>query len=77
MRRVTRKTDLVAKSLGKRVRALRTARGWSQERLAEEAGMHRTYMWGIEQGTRNPSLRHLSRLSDALGVTLQSIFEEL
>jgi transcriptional regulator with XRE-family HTH domain len=77
MRRVTRKTDLVAKSLGKRVRALRTARGWSQERLAEEAGMHRTYMWGIEQGTRNPSLRHLSRLSDALGVPLQSIFEEL
>jgi len=77
MRRVTRKTDLVAKSLGKRVRALRTARGWSQERLAEEAGMHRTYMWGIEQGTRNPSLRHLSRLSDALGVPLQSMFEEL
>ncbi len=77
MRHVTRKTDLVAKSLGKRVRALRTARGWSQERLAEEAGMHRTYMWGIEQGTRNPSLRHLSRLSDALGVPLQSIFEEL
>ena len=77
MRRVTRKTDLVAKSLGKRVRALRTARGWSQERLAEEAGMHRTYMWGIEQGTRNPSLRHLSRLSDALGVPLQAIFEEL
>ena len=77
MRRVTRKTDLVAKSLGKRVRALRTARGWSQERLAEEAGMHRTYMWGIEQGTRNPSLRHLSRLSDALGVPLHSIFEEL
>jgi transcriptional regulator with XRE-family HTH domain len=77
MRRVTRKTDLVAKSLGKRVRALRTARGWSQERLAEEAGMHRTYMWGIEQGTRNPSLRHLARLSDALGVPLHSIFEEL
>lgn len=74
---MTRKNDLVAKSLGKRVRALRTAHEWSQERLAEEAGMHRTYMWGIEQGTRNPSLRHLSRLADALGVSLQALFEEL
>jgi len=77
MPRVTRKTDLVAKSLGRRVRELRTARAWSQERLAEEAGMHRTYMWGIEQGTRNPSLRHLSRLADALGIPLQSLFDAL
>jgi transcriptional regulator with XRE-family HTH domain len=54
---VARKTDAVAKALGRRVRTLRTAKAWSQERLAEEAGMHRTYMWGIERGTRNPSLR--------------------
>ena len=72
-----RKPELVAKTLGERVRLLRTARGWSQERVAGEAGMHRTYMWGIEQGTRNPSLRHLTRLSDALGVSLKSLFEEL
>ncbi len=55
---------------------LRTAKGWSQERLAEEAGMHRTYMWGIEQGTRNPSLRHLSRLAAALEVPLRTLFDE-
>ena len=59
------------------MRELRTAKAWSQERLADEAGMHRTYMWGIEQGTRNPSLRHLTRLADALGVTLESLFEKL
>ena len=59
------------------MRTLRKDRAWSQERLAEQAGMHRTYMWGIEQGTRNPSLRHLARLADALGVPLQSLFEEL
>jgi transcriptional regulator with XRE-family HTH domain len=52
------------------------SRGWSQERLADEAGMHRTYMWGIEQGTRNPSLRHLTNLAIALGVTLQALFDE-
>jgi transcriptional regulator with XRE-family HTH domain len=59
------------------VRTLRTSKGWSQERLADEAGMHRTYMWGIEQGTRNPSIRHLVHLADALGVPLRSLFEEL
>jgi len=74
---VRRKPELVAKALGQRVRTLRTAKGWSQEQLAEEAGMHRTYVWGIEQGTRNPSLRHLTRVADALGVTLKSLFEEL
>ena len=72
-----RKPELVAKALGQRVRTLRTAMVWSQEQLAEEAGMHRTYLWGIEQGTRNPSLRHLTQLSDALGVTLKSLFDEL
>jgi len=36
--------------------------------------MHRTYMWGIERGVRNPSLRHLTQLADALGVTIASLF---
>jgi transcriptional regulator with XRE-family HTH domain len=72
-----RRGDAVAKALGRRIRDLRTSRGWSQERLADQAGMHRTYMWGIEQGARNPSLRHLSRLADALAVPLQSLFEKL
>ena len=72
-----RRTAVVARALGNRVRALRTAKAWSQERLADEAAMHRTYMWGIEQGTRNPSLRHLTHLADALGVSLHSLFEDL
>ena len=74
--RVARRHDGTAKALGRRVRVLRVSRGWSQERLADEAGMHRTYMWGIEQGTRNPSLRHLTNLAIALGVTLQALFDE-
>ena len=39
--------------------------------------MHRTYMWGIEQGVRNPSLRHLTRLADALSVSLRALFEDV
>jgi transcriptional regulator with XRE-family HTH domain len=55
---------------------LRTVRGWSQEYLAREAGMHRTYLWGIEQGTRNPSVRHLVSVADALGVPVKELFED-
>jgi len=36
--------------------------------------MHRTYLWGIEQGKRNPSLRHLARLAGAFGVSIKSLF---
>ena len=72
-----KRTDTLAKAVGRRIRLLRMARRWSQERLADQAGMHRTYMWGIEQGVRNPSLRHLARLAEALGVSLASLFEGL
>jgi len=36
--------------------------------------MHRTYLWGIEQGVRNPSIRHLTQIADALGVSVGSLF---
>lgn len=74
---MAKRADAVQKSLGKRIRQLRQARGWSQEFLADEAGMHRTYMWGIEQGVRNPSIRHLTRIADALKVSLATLFEGL
>lgn len=69
-----RRADVVVKSLGKRIRQLRQHQGWSQEHLADEAGMHRTYLWGIEQGVRNPSVRHLSHIADALGVGIATLF---
>jgi len=36
--------------------------------------MHRTYMWGIERGVRNPSLKHLTCIADALGVAIAELF---
>lgn len=74
---VAKRADAFSKALGKRIRHLREARGWSQEFLADEAGMHRTYMWGIEQGVRNPSVRHLARIADALKMSLSALFEGL
>lgn len=72
--RVTKRVDAVAKALGRRIRQLRHGKGWSQEHLANEAGMHRTYMWGIERGVRNPSIRHLTQIADALGVPISALF---
>ena len=64
-----------AKFLARRIRYLRTKRGWSQERLAEEAGIHRVYLAGIELAQRNPSLKNLENLARALGVSLPKLFE--
>jgi transcriptional regulator with XRE-family HTH domain len=72
-----RSPEVVKRALGRRIRQLRTDRGWSQEHLADQAGMHRTYMWGIEQGMRNPSVRHLVRVADALGIPIGDLFEDI
>ena len=71
---MAKRFETAQKALGKRIRDLRQDRGWSQEHLANEAGMHRTYMWGIERGVRNPSLRHLTCIADALGVPIADLF---
>lgn len=68
--------EVAQKALGKRIRQLRQDRRWSQEHLANEAGMHRTYMWGIERGVRNPSLRHLVCIADALAVPIAALFDD-
>ncbi len=71
-----RAEDKIVRDLALRIRALRLAKGWSQERLAEEAGMHRTYLGGIEVARRNPSLRNLIPIARALGVTLDQLFAD-
>lgn len=56
-------------AFGAQVRALRLARGWSQEDLAEASGLHRTYIGSLERGQRNVALDNLWRLADTLGVS--------
>lgn len=56
----------VCERVGANVRRKREAIGLSQEALAFEAGMHRTYISGIERGVRNPTVTVLERLAIAL-----------
>ena len=55
--------------------ALRHEKGISQEALADLAGLHRTYVGGIERGERNPSLINIGRIAEALGVPILDLFD--
>lgn len=61
--------------LGKNVRRLREAKGWSQEAYAEEAGIHRTYVSDIERGARNPTILIVEKLAKLLGVLADSLLD--
>ena len=63
-------------AFGLAVRELRRQRGLSQERLALDAGLDRTYMGGIERGERNPSLTNVFKIADALGVPAAALHVE-
>ncbi|MGK9220417.1 MULTISPECIES: helix-turn-helix domain-containing protein [unclassified Microbacterium] len=59
-------TEALNKRLAARVAALRADRGFSQERLAEHAGLHRTYIGQIERGTANATLAAVEKIAAAL-----------
>jgi transcriptional regulator with XRE-family HTH domain len=56
------------KLFGNHLVELRKALGWSQERLAFESGLARSYLGGIERGQRNIALINICVLADSLGV---------
>ena len=65
----------IKQEFGDRVRKLRLEKGLSQEKLAFESKMHRTYLGSIERGERNPSLKNIEAIANALGVTLSDLFK--
>ena len=68
-------SDTVLKQLGARLRHLRHAQGISQEGLADLAGLHRTYIGGVERGERNISFINLLALAEALGISLSTLVD--
>ena len=65
----------ILKKFGERVRELRKEGGWSQEDFAEECGMDRTYMGGVERGERNLRLRNIERIAEALEITIADLMK--
>jgi ribosome-binding protein aMBF1 (putative translation factor) len=72
-----RKKEDIRTRFGRRVRKLRKERGWSQEMLAEECGLDRTYISGIERGTRNVSLVNIRLLAETFGISISTLFQGL
>jgi transcriptional regulator with XRE-family HTH domain len=64
----------IRKRFGARVRQLRNDQRWSQEELADRAGLHRTYIGSVERGEQNLSLVNIERLAATLGVSLAKLF---
>jgi transcriptional regulator with XRE-family HTH domain len=66
----------VRRLVGRNVKRLRIAAGLSQAELAERMGVDRAYVSGLELGQRNPTVLTLWHIAKALGVKLQSFFDE-
>lgn len=65
----------IRERFGKRLKALREARGWSQEELADRASMHRTYISAVERAVRNPTLTVIERIAKALKVPITELLK--
>ncbi len=58
----------IRRRIGLNIRTARTLKGWSQEEFADRAGLHRTYISGMERGVRNPTATVLEKVGAALGI---------
>ena len=66
----------VRQRVGTNLRKFRRERGFSQEKLAFECGLHRTYISGVERGVRNPTVLVLEQIAMALKVPSSRLLEE-
>jgi transcriptional regulator with XRE-family HTH domain len=69
------KKDPLLVAFGHCVRRNREGKSFSQEKLAELADLDRTYISGIERGTRNPGIKNVAKLARALGASVAELCE--
>lgn len=65
----------IEKRLAERVKRYRKERGWSQEELADRAGLHRTFISQIERATKNTTIRSTEQVAKALGVSFADLLD--
>ena len=72
---ISENDSTVKVAFGCHLRRLRTERGYSQEQFANEAGLDRSYIGGVERGVRNISLVNIAKIAVALNLTIEKLFE--
>jgi transcriptional regulator with XRE-family HTH domain len=65
----------VGEAVGRTMRAMRAAHGWSLDQLAARSGVSKGVLVALEQGRGNPNLSTLIRISEALGVALTRLVQ--
>ena len=65
----------IKQRFGERVKTLRNEMGWSQEKLALNAEIDRTYLPSIEKGERNVSITVIEKIATALKVEIKELFK--
>lgn len=68
---------MITEKVRSRIKELRRALGLSQEKLALKAEVDRTYLAGVEQGKRNPSIKSLEKILKALEVSFGEFFKDM
>ena len=66
----------IRERLSTNLQRLRREKGWSQEDLAFESGLHRTYISGIERCVRNPTITVVDRLAVTFGVNCGTLLDQ-
>jgi transcriptional regulator with XRE-family HTH domain len=69
--------DRILRKFGASLASRRHEAGFSQERLANISGLHRTYIGGLERGERNPTVATLVALAAALDCSVAELVEEI
>ena len=67
----------IAKIIGQSIRNYRTQKGLSQEKLAEFAGCHPTYIGQLERGEKNATLESVEKIASAMDISLSELFDKL
>lgn len=67
----------ISKKLGERIQKLRSEKGLSQEDLAFEAGLHRTYISHVERGSRNITVLGLCKIAKGLDMEPYEVLKGL
>ncbi len=65
------------RALGDRIREKRKSLGWTQEELADNAGIDRSYIGGVERGQRNVTFTILCRICSALGCDVAALTKDI